>query len=110
MVLGAICFATTLAVSFSPVFTEWSVLVIVFILYGGGQAVWQGPTMALFGAYWPCNPQASYANLKLHSGFASAIGFFAFPQLKVADIAGACITTIAIGVVGYLASAVVTEG
>lgn len=57
--------------------------------------------MAIFADYWQATP-AAYANLKLHSGLASAIAFFTFPLMGDRHIGLVCAGTVAIGIVTYL--------
>ncbi|KAG8458915.1 hypothetical protein KFE25_004249 [Diacronema lutheri] len=53
----------------------------LFVLYGHGMAVWQGVTMAEFAQRFDDDPSIGFANLKLHSGLASALAFYAFDAL-----------------------------
>lgn len=111
MSIGAVCFALSsgLPMLDITIFAEWPILLMSFAAYGSGQSVWQGPAMALFGAYWPSNPQAAYANLKLHSGLASAIAFFLFPRLSAKEASICCLATVACGIVGYITTSVLVH-
>jgi hypothetical protein len=93
-----------------PDFTAWPVLIASFLLYGWGQAVWTGPCMAIFGAYWPCNPQAAYSNLKFQSGLASASAFLFYPYLAVEVSGTLCLVMTIVGFVCYAITSIKTEG
>lgn len=83
----------------------WSLnaLVFLFILYGVGVAAWQGTCMAFFADAFP-GEQAlpAFAALKLQSGLASAIAFFALPSAPPGRAAAACLVLATLGFAAYL--------
>ncbi len=106
MCVGAASFAAaTGAVFASHGGGAWSAprLACIFMLYGSGVAVWQGTVMAFFGEAWPGEEALpAFACLKLHSGLASAIAFFALPGANVRGAAAACLCWAVLGFVCYL--------
>lgn len=78
-------------------------MMVIFLLYGSGQAVWQGTCMALFSEYWTFEPTDAFANLKFHSGLSTAIAFYmlpAVPGLRWRSFV--CLTTVVLGVATYI--------
>lgn len=72
-------------------------IVLLFLAYGYGNAVWQGTTMAVFADAFHDQPAVAFANLKLQSGLATAVAFL------VVDDAGALLS-------GYACALVALSG
>jgi len=78
-------------------------IVILFLCYGYGVAVWQGTTMSVFAQHFADDPLLGFANLKIHSGLGSAFAFYAFNKLG-AVVAGYMSASVALfGGVCFLA-------
>lgn len=76
-------------------------IMVVFFLYGIGIAAWQGPTMAVFAEIFVADPQPAFANLKLHSGLATSVGFFMFPRMGAVLSGMTCALVAVAGGVSY---------
>lgn len=107
MVIGALSFGAICAfVLFSRDSNSFTLteMVILFILYGSGNAVWQGTCMALFSEYWSSVPEVAFANLKFHSGLSSAIAFYILPVVPGLWWRSlVCFVTVIFGVTTYMA-------
>lgn len=77
-------------------------IVLMFLLYGYGMAVWQGTTMAVFAERFSDDPPVGFANLKLHSGLASAFAFYAFHRLGAVVAGYSCAAWALLGSVSFL--------
>ncbi|KAK3239810.1 hypothetical protein CYMTET_50292 [Cymbomonas tetramitiformis] len=105
--VGAISFASSIiAVTFCPAPTEsWALVLywtLLFAGYGSGVTVWQGTVMAVFGDMYKTRTLLAFASMKLHSGLASALAFFAIPYLSLDVAAAFCLVFIVCGYGGYL--------
>lgn len=94
------------------------VVILLFLMYGYGMAVWQGTTMAVFAERFADDPPVGFANLKLHSGLASAFAFYAFHRLGAVAAGNTCAVWALLGSLCFLllrptrprAAALSTEG
>lgn len=78
MIVGALSF---FGVAFPflvlPDLSKWGfeLFILVYALYGTGRAVFEGTLKAIFAEYFPNEKEGAFANMILHSGLASTIGF-----------------------------------
>ena len=57
---------------------KWGVLMPMFIMFGMGRAVWEGPNKAVIADMFKGEAEAAFANLILQVGSSSAFGFLFF--------------------------------
>eukprot|EP01059_Diplonema_ambulator_P026163 TRINITY_DN4336_c0_g1_i1.p1 TRINITY_DN4336_c0_g1~~TRINITY_DN4336_c0_g1_i1.p1 ORF type:complete len:429 (+),score=67.95 TRINITY_DN4336_c0_g1_i1:352-1638(+) len=104
MCVGGFCYTVVFASQWLVRSTTRPSLFLLFAFYGAANTVWQGTCMAVFSDYWHAHPLPAFANLKLHSGLASALGFALFPRASQPTPAILCLCASIIGVVCYLAT------
>eukprot|EP01065_Artemidia_motanka_P018692 TRINITY_DN2202_c1_g3_i1.p1 TRINITY_DN2202_c1_g3~~TRINITY_DN2202_c1_g3_i1.p1 ORF type:complete len:519 (+),score=119.68 TRINITY_DN2202_c1_g3_i1:71-1558(+) len=107
MLFGAACFT---GVSAAFTFTSdpigslgtWSVLPAMFVLFGAGRAVWEGPAKAVFADFFLDDAQAGFSNLILQFGASAAAAFYLFPSMDRVDKGAICTAVSAWSGAGYL--------
>mmetsp|Transcript_15908 Transcript_15908/g.60607 ORF Transcript_15908/g.60607 Transcript_15908/m.60607 type:complete len:460 (+) Transcript_15908:372-1751(+) len=80
------------------------VLAPLFVIYGLGRAMWEGPNKAVFADFFAASSGPAFANLILQNGGASALAFFLYPSLSVATKEYLCLVISAIAIPAYLAA------
>lgn len=109
MLFGSLCFLAFI-VAFASVadpardLRPAAALGPLFVAYGMGRAMWEGPNKAVFADFFADAPEPAFANLILQNGGASTVAFFAFPNLSVRAKEIICICFAAIAVPAYIAA------
>jgi MFS family permease len=77
--LGAACFLwVALPFVLQPHLEHWTrtMVVIIYTLQGVGRATFEGTLKATFADYFSYEKEGAFANIILHNGLSSAVGFF----------------------------------
>jgi len=78
LILGVVSFVgAVLPFLIEPVASHygWTVLIIVYTCHGLGRATFESTLKATFADYFPYEKEGAFANIILHYGLASAIGY-----------------------------------
>lgn len=110
MVFGMLCFFA-FGLSFAAVrdpvteLGKWTVLPVLFCVFGAARAVWEGPNKAVFADFFTGEDvQPGFSNLVFQTGVSSALAFYAFPSINFRTSAWACAGVSVLAVAGYLAA------
>eukprot|EP00756_Hemistasia_phaeocysticola_P013326 Hpha_TRINITY_DN15271_c4_g12::TRINITY_DN15271_c4_g12_i1::g.67376::m.67376 len=83
-VLSFIAVSASFTLVADPVKTlgTWSILPPMFVCFGIGRAVWEGPVKAVFADFFIEDAQAGFSNLIFQFGGSATVTFFAFPDMS----------------------------
>eukprot|EP01062_Namystynia_karyoxenos_P065854 TRINITY_DN59909_c0_g1_i1.p1 TRINITY_DN59909_c0_g1~~TRINITY_DN59909_c0_g1_i1.p1 ORF type:complete len:475 (+),score=161.53 TRINITY_DN59909_c0_g1_i1:73-1497(+) len=108
MIFGMLCFggfAFPFALSDDPVndLGKWSILPVLFCVFGTGRAVWEGPNKAVMADFFQgADAQPSGSNIVFQNGLTTAVAYYAYPSMSSHLKSWICVGCAAWGITGYL--------
>jgi hypothetical protein len=108
MVLGAAAFACVVipfALEADPAHYDVWKVVLVYAAQGAGRGIYESTNKAVVAEFFVDDAPSAFANILWTNGLASAICYAVFPSMGAAHpsrVAFVCLSTVALGVGGYL--------